>query len=81
MEIEITKMSSKGQVVIPRGIRDKLQAKEGSFFAVFSSDDTLVLKRIEMPEKKQLIKELGEIAREGRKRAEELGLKESMFRK
>lgn len=81
MEIELTKMSSRGQIVIPQGIREKIKAKEGSLFAVFGSDDSLVLKRIEMPNKEKLIRDLEKIAKDGRKRAEELGLKESMFRK
>jgi len=74
-------MSSRGQIVIPQGIREKIKAKEGSLFAVFGSDDSLVLKRIEMPNKEKLIRDLEKIAKDGRKRAEELGLKESMFRK
>lgn len=77
MEIEITKMSSKGQVVIPQGLRNRLNAEEGSIFAVFGSDDAIVLKKIGMPGKKELIKDLERIAREGRKTAEKLGLKES----
>ena len=81
MNIEITKMSSKGQVVIPQGLREKLKAKEGSVFAVFGNNDTLILKRIQMPDKEKLIKDLEKIAKEGRKRAEKLGLKESIFRK
>ncbi len=75
--VEITKMSSKGQVVIPREIRDILKVEEGSIFAVIGNKDSIVLKKIETPSKNDLIKELEKIAIEGRKRAEKLGIKES----
>ena len=77
MEIELTKMSSKGQVVIPQNLRNQLGADEGSVFAVFGSDDAIVLKKISVPEKKQLIADLERIAKEGRKKAEKLGIKET----
>ncbi len=77
MVIETIKMSSKGQVVIPQGIREEISADEGTVFAVVSSKDTIVLKKISTPSKEDLIKELKKIAIEGRKRAEKLGIKES----
>ena len=77
MTIEIIKMSSKGQVVIPQHIRDEINAHEGSVFAVVGSKDSVVLKRIETPSKDDLIKGLEKMAKEGRKRAEKLGIKES----
>lgn len=48
-QMEIAKVSSKGQLVIPRSIRERLRVKEGSMFAVASCDNTLVLKKIESP--------------------------------
>ena len=48
-KIEITCMSSKGQVVIPMGIREQLGLKEGEKFFVFSEDDSVLLKRIAAP--------------------------------
>ncbi len=74
--VETVKMSSKGQIVIPQRIREEVNADEGSVFLVLSSGGSIVLKKIEMPSKEQLIKELGNIAREGSKRAEKLGIKE-----
>lgn len=73
----MTKMSSKGQVVIPQNLRNSLNINEGSMFAVFGSDDAIVLKKITIPERKKLMADLERIAKEGRKRADELGLKES----
>ncbi len=77
MEVETTKMSSRGQIVIPQDIRDELNAKEGTVFAVIGSKETIILKKLETPSKEGLIKELESIAKEGRKRADKLGIKES----
>lgn len=77
MNIDIVRMSSKGQVVIPQHIRDELNAREGSVFAVVGSKDSVVLKRIEVPSKDDLINDLEKIAKEGRKRAEKLGIREA----
>ena len=77
MEVETTKMSSRGQVVIPREIREEMHAKEGTLFAIIGGKDTIVLKKIETPSKNILIKELELIAKEGRKRLERKGIKET----
>ncbi len=47
--IEITSISSRGQVVIPQAVRDKLSLHEGEKFVVIGEDDTIVLKKLEMP--------------------------------
>ena len=44
MEVETTKMSSRGQVVIPQDLREELGIEEGTVFAVMGSRDTLILK-------------------------------------
>jgi AbrB family looped-hinge helix DNA binding protein len=54
MEFEITKMSSKGQVVIPSEIREKLLLREGQAMSVSVQDGLIFLKRIEEPTKKDL---------------------------
>ena len=76
MAVEMVKMSSKGQIVIPQGIRAEICASEGTVFAVVSGRDSIVLKKVAMPSKDELICELKEIAKEGAKRAEKLGIKE-----
>ncbi len=45
--VQFTKASSKGQVVIPREIREKLDVKEGSVFAVAADKDLIILKKID----------------------------------
>ena len=76
MDVEMIRMSSKGQIVIPQSIREEVHASEGTIFAVVSGNDSIVLKKIAMPSKEELISELKEIAKEGSKRAEKLGIKE-----
>ena len=44
---ELTKASSKGQIVIPSVVRKELGIKEGSVFAVSSKKDMIVLKKLE----------------------------------
>ncbi len=77
MEIELTKMSSRGQIVIPQKLRDRMKIKEGSVFAILGDGDSFVLKKIAVPDKEQFLKSLEKISKEGRKRAEKLGVKES----
>ena len=77
MEVEITKMSSKGQVVIPQKARKEARIDEGSIFAVTAKKDTIILKKLAMPSKQKLIEELTNIAKEGRRTLERKGLKES----
>jgi len=44
---KLTKASSKGQIVIPTGIRRKMNIKEGTFFAISAKDDMVVLKKLD----------------------------------
>jgi AbrB family looped-hinge helix DNA binding protein len=44
---ELTRISSKGQIVIPSKFRRELRLKEGNIFAVSSKDDMIVLKKLE----------------------------------
>ena len=77
MTVEMIKMSSKGQIVIPQDIRAEICASEGTMFAVVSGRDSIVLKKVAMPSKEDLICELKEIAKEGKKRLEAKGIKEA----
>ncbi len=47
--IEVTSMSSRGQVVIPQKLRESLGLREGEKFAVIGEDRTLVFQRLEAP--------------------------------
>ena len=47
--IATTRMSSKGQVVIPESIRKHLKLKEGAQFIAIGEDDVVILKAITAP--------------------------------
>jgi AbrB family looped-hinge helix DNA binding protein len=64
MDVEITRMSSKGQVVVPMGMRKKLGAGEGTLFAVVGTADGLVLRKIQAPSKSELLGSIKEMAKE-----------------
>jgi len=42
----MTKVSSRGQVVIPRQIRERLGLTDGSQLLVFGEGDTIILKKV-----------------------------------
>ena len=47
--VVLTKMSTKGQVVIPKAMREELELEDGDVFAVFGKADTIVLTRVIIP--------------------------------
>jgi AbrB family looped-hinge helix DNA binding protein len=61
--IDVTKVSDKGQVVIPKEIRDKLQFTPGTKLIVVATDDAVVLQRIEAVAGKMRMRDIMEIAR------------------
>jgi len=76
MDIETIRMSSKGQIVIPQGLREHLGMDEGSIFAVYGENDTLVLKKIQIPTRESLITDFEALAEKSRKHIEKLGITE-----
>ena len=48
-DVYIITASMKGQIVIPQDIRDELDIKPGTKFAVYGKNDTVVLKKIATP--------------------------------
>ena len=55
---QLTKASSKGQIVIPTNIREKLGVKEGSVFAITAKKDMVVLKKLDTKMKAEDLKTL-----------------------
>ena len=70
-DIVFTKMSSKGQIVVPKQLRNLLGLNEGEIFAIFGDNDTIILKRIEMPSKD----EFESLLQWGQKYAKKKGIK------
>ena len=50
--VGITKISSKGQIVIPSEIRERMKVREGNLFIVTQNEDSICLKKIELPKVK-----------------------------
>ena len=69
--IATTKMSSKGQVVIPEEIRKKLGLKAGSQFVVVGKRDVVILKAVVPPSMEQF----DELIKEARRQAKRSGMK------
>jgi len=68
-----TKMSSKGQVVIPEDIRESLHLKPGSQFVVAGENDVVILKSITLPS----MKDFDDLIKKARKQARAAGMKKS----
>lgn len=71
--LSTTRMSSKGQVVIPEDIRKRLKLKSGSRFVVVGKDDVIILKTIAPPS----MSEFDRLVAEARRQAKTAGLKRS----
>jgi len=72
-DIATTKMSSKGQVVIPEAIRKKLNLKAGAQFVVVGTKDALILKSITPPS----LDEFDDLLAEAKRQARRVGMKRS----
>ena len=59
--MEITKISSKGQIVIPLKIRNQLNIDEGSILAVDTANEMIVLKKIDVDLVSQFKKSLDDL--------------------
>ena len=71
--VSTTKMSSKGQVVIPENIRKKLNLRAGAQFVVVGEKDVVILKNITPP----LLDEFDDLIDKARKEGEKAGIRRS----
>jgi len=62
-----TKMSSKGQVVIPEVVRKALGLKNGCQFLVLGEKDAVILKTISAPSKKEFSRLISKARKEAKK--------------
>ena len=70
----MTKMTSKGQVVIPKDIREKKGIKEGEKFLVYGSEDSIILKRVKNMKRSADLEKFQKTFRSMWKTAKEKGL-------
>ena len=71
-----TRMSSKGQVVIPEEIRDRMGLQSGTQFVVLGDRDVVILKAISAPSMKEfdnLIAQARQQARKSRLKRSDIG--------
>ncbi|HEX4044723.1 MAG TPA: AbrB/MazE/SpoVT family DNA-binding domain-containing protein [Gammaproteobacteria bacterium] len=72
-----TKMSSKGQVVIPEEIRKAMGLTEGNQFVVLGEKDVIILKIVTPPS----MKDFDHLIDRARKQAKKAGLKKEDVKK
>ena len=72
-----TRLSSKGQVVIPEEIRQRLGLKEGTQFVVVGDRDVVILKSIASP----AMEEFDELVRRARAAARKAGMQPADVRR
>ncbi len=71
--VSTTKMSSKGQVVIPEDIRRRLQLDSGTQFIVLGEDDVVILKMVRPPS----MDDFDRLVKKAKKQARAAGLTRS----
>lgn len=73
MEVQVTTISPKGQVVIPQEIREGMRIEAGTKFAVYGRGDTIIFKRVELP----TVKDFEKLAKFGSEFARRKGIREA----
>ena len=76
-ELATTRMSSKGQVVIPEDIRKRMNLGTGSQFVVVAGKDAVILKTISPPS----MDEFDGLIRKARQQARKVGMRQSDIKK
>ena len=71
--IATTKLSSKGQVVIPEDVRKELGLEPGAQFIVMGEGDLVILKKIEAPDRSEFLA----LAKKVRSQVRKAGMKRS----
>ena len=56
--MELTRLSGKGQVVIPTEMRRRMGLREGTKFLVVGLEDTIILRKLQVSEEKLRLKQL-----------------------
>ncbi len=74
MQVELTRISEKGQIVIPSSLRKELKINKSDQFMVFGEGNTVILKKVE---KMAIKKTFDEIAKPLQKAAQQAGLTRS----
>ena len=73
---EIITMSSKGQIVVPKDLRKQYGFDTGTNFAIFGADNTIILKKVNVPTAKEVFEK---VHKWGTQLAKKKGWKEEDF--
>ena len=63
MDVRIIKVTDKGQISLPVGIRESLNIKQGDELIITKADDSLVIKKIKKDDFSDLLKHSEKVAR------------------
>ena len=75
MDVCVSRLSSKGQLVLPKGARRESNAKEGDEFVIISDGARISMFKLGDEPKKALLSHLSDIASKGEALARKRGLK------
>jgi len=78
VQVELTRISEKGQVVIPSSLRKEMGIKKSDQFIIFGEGGTVILKKIEKPAIKKTFEEM---SRPLQKAAKQAGLTKEDIKK
>ncbi len=70
---EVTALSSKGQIVLPKKLRDTMSLVEGCKFLILTDGENILLKPVQEPN----IEEFDKLINEANSWAKKVGMKES----
>lgn len=63
MEVKIIKVTNKGQISLPVGIRESLEIKQGDELLITRSNDSLIIKKIKKNDFSDLLKHSEKVAK------------------
>jgi len=68
MKIEVTKVTARGQIVIPQEIRKEIGIEKGTQLLVYTEDDAIILKPVFATDKIKALKEFEKVLEPLRKK-------------